>query len=46
MNGNANDTMFAEERKLKIIDLLNQNKKVTVTGAGSIIQCIQCNHSQ
>ena len=31
MNGDANDTMFAEERKLKIIDLLNQNKKVTVT---------------
>jgi DeoR family fructose operon transcriptional repressor len=31
MNGEANDTMFAEERKLKIIDLLNQNKKVTVT---------------
>jgi DeoR family fructose operon transcriptional repressor len=31
MNGKANDTMFAEERKLKIIDLLNQNKKVTVT---------------
>jgi DeoR family fructose operon transcriptional repressor len=31
MNGNANDTMFAEERKLKIMDLLNQNKKVTVT---------------
>jgi len=30
MNGNVNDTMFAEERKLKIIDLLNQNKKVTV----------------
>jgi DeoR family fructose operon transcriptional repressor len=31
MDGDANDTMFAEERKLKIIDLLNQNKKVTVT---------------
>lgn len=31
MNGEANDTMFAEERKLKIINLLNQNKKVTVT---------------
>lgn len=31
MAGDANDTMFAEERKLKIIDLLNQNKKVTVT---------------
>jgi len=31
MTGDANDTMFAEERKLKIIDLLNQNKKVTVT---------------
>ena len=31
MNGDTNDTMFAEERKLKIIDLLNQNKKVTVT---------------
>ncbi len=30
MNGDANDTMFAEERKLKIIELLNQNKKVTV----------------
>ena len=30
MNGDANGTMFAEERKLKIIDLLNQNKKVTV----------------
>ncbi|MCP4626323.1 MAG: DeoR/GlpR transcriptional regulator [bacterium] len=30
MDGDANDTMFAEERKLKIIDLLNQNKKVTV----------------
>ena len=32
MDGNTNDTMFAEERKLKIIDLLNQNKKVTVAG--------------
>ena len=31
MNGNADDTMFAEERKLKILDLLNQNKKVTVS---------------
>jgi len=31
MNGNANDTMFAEERKLKILDLLNQNNKVTVS---------------
>ncbi|MGD8294431.1 MAG: DeoR family transcriptional regulator, partial [Desulfobacterales bacterium] len=31
MNGDANATMFAEERKLKIIDLLSQNKKVTVT---------------
>lgn len=31
MIGDTNDTMFAEERKLKIIDLLNQNKKVTVT---------------
>ena len=31
MNDDANDTMFAEERKIKIIDLLNQNKKVTVT---------------
>ena len=31
MNGNVNDTMFAEERKLKIIELLNQQKKVTVT---------------
>jgi DeoR family fructose operon transcriptional repressor len=31
MNTNANDTMFAEERKLKIIELLNQHKKVTVT---------------
>ncbi len=31
MNVDANETMFAEERKLKIIDLLNQNKKVTVT---------------
>ena len=31
MDGNTNDTMFAEERKLKIIDLLNQNKKVTVS---------------
>jgi len=31
MAGDANETMFAEERKLKIIDLLNQNKKVTVT---------------
>jgi DeoR family fructose operon transcriptional repressor len=31
MTGAANDTMFAEERKLKIIDILNQNKKVTVT---------------
>jgi DeoR family fructose operon transcriptional repressor len=30
MNVEANDTMFAEERKRKIIDLLNQNKKVTV----------------
>ncbi|CAB1062843.1 hypothetical protein D1BOALGB6SA_7625 [Olavius sp. associated proteobacterium Delta 1] len=30
MAGEANDTMFAEERKLKIIDILNQNKKVTV----------------
>ena len=30
MAGDANDTMFAEERKLKIIDILNQNKKVTV----------------
>lgn len=30
MNGDASDTMFAEERKIKIIDLLNQNKKVTV----------------
>ena len=31
MNGDANDTMFAEERKLKIIELLIQHKKVTVT---------------
>ena len=31
MTGDANDTMFAEERKLKIIDILNLNKKVTVT---------------
>ena len=31
MNVDANETMFAEERKLKIIGLLNQNKKVTVT---------------
>ena len=31
MAGDVNDTMFAEERKLKIIDILNQNKKVTVT---------------
>jgi DeoR family transcriptional regulator, fructose operon transcriptional repressor len=31
MNDDVNDNMFAEERKLKIIDLLNQNKKVTVT---------------
>ena len=31
MNGNADDTMFAEERKLKILDLLNQNNKVTVS---------------
>jgi DeoR family fructose operon transcriptional repressor len=31
MNGDASDIMFAEERKIKIIDLLNQNKKVTVT---------------
>jgi DeoR family fructose operon transcriptional repressor len=30
MNGDTNDTMFAEERKIKIIDILNQNKKVTV----------------
>ncbi len=30
MASDANDTMFAEERKLKIIDLLSQNKKVTV----------------
>ena len=30
MNVEANDTMFAEERKRKIIDLLKQNKKVTV----------------
>jgi DeoR family fructose operon transcriptional repressor len=30
MANNANDTMFAEERKLKIIDILNQNRKVTV----------------
>jgi DeoR family fructose operon transcriptional repressor len=27
----GNDSMFAEERKLKIIDLLHQSKKVTVT---------------
>lgn len=31
MVSDANDTMFAEERKLKILDRLNQNKKVTVT---------------
>jgi DeoR family fructose operon transcriptional repressor len=31
MAGDDNDTMFVEERKLKIIDILNQNKKVTVT---------------
>lgn len=30
MAGHTNDTMFAEERKLKIIAILNQNKKVTV----------------
>ena len=31
MAGDANDTMFAEERKLRIIDIINKNKKVTVS---------------
>jgi DeoR family fructose operon transcriptional repressor len=30
MSSDVNGVMFAEERKLKIIELLNQNKKVTV----------------
>jgi DeoR family fructose operon transcriptional repressor len=31
MAGDVSDTLFAEERKLKIVDILHQRKKMTVT---------------